>query len=137
MPSTPSLPRPASPMALRTASTVIARVLRADCRLYSVSPTPTMQYLSLSDAMALLDDDRVTMDQAASLYASAAGGVKRWRPGLAAGIVGVLGRGPLRIQDGREGAGRLRALDAHDTAQPADRVADAHGGDAGGAGPVA
>jgi hypothetical protein len=38
-------------MALRTASTAIARVLRADCRLYSVSPTPTMQYLSLRDAM--------------------------------------------------------------------------------------
>ena len=41
-------------MALRTASTAIARVLRADWRLYSVSPTPTMQYLSLSEAMGIL-----------------------------------------------------------------------------------
>jgi hypothetical protein len=41
-------------MALPTASTAIARVLRADCRLYSVSPTPTMQYLSLRDAMEIL-----------------------------------------------------------------------------------
>src|SRR5262245_4596930 len=35
-------------MALRIASTAIARVVRPDPREYSVSPTPTMQYLSLS-----------------------------------------------------------------------------------------
>src|SRR5215831_7669918 len=51
MPSTPSLPSPASAMAFLIASTAIARVLRFELRLYSVSPTPTMQYLSLSDPM--------------------------------------------------------------------------------------
>src|SRR5215475_10764609 len=51
MPSTPSLPSPASAMAFLMASTAIARVLRFELRLYSVSPTPTMQYLSLSDPM--------------------------------------------------------------------------------------
>src|SRR5882762_5268456 len=35
-------------MALRTASTAMARVERPEPREYSVSPTPTMQYLSLS-----------------------------------------------------------------------------------------
>src|SRR5215813_2333980 len=35
-------------MALRMASTAIARVVRPEPREYSVSPTPTMQYLSLS-----------------------------------------------------------------------------------------
>src|SRR5262252_3775239 len=51
MPSTPSLPSPASAMAFLMASTAIARVLRFELLLYSVSPTPTMQYLSLSDPM--------------------------------------------------------------------------------------
>src|SRR5262249_17139293 len=40
--------RPASRIALRIASTAIARVVRPEPREYSVSPTPTMQYLSLS-----------------------------------------------------------------------------------------
>src|SRR5262249_54070997 len=35
-------------MALRIASTASARVVRPEPREYSVSPTPTMQYLSLS-----------------------------------------------------------------------------------------
>src|SRR5262245_32241943 len=35
-------------MAFLMASTAMARVLRPEWRLYSVSPTPTMQYLSLS-----------------------------------------------------------------------------------------
>src|SRR6266850_7144654 len=39
-------------MALRMASTAIARVVRPEPREYSVSPTPTMQYLSLSVFMA-------------------------------------------------------------------------------------
>src|SRR5262245_36903665 len=51
MPSTCAPPSPASSIALRMASTAIARVLRFDWRLYSVSPTPTMQYRSLSPAM--------------------------------------------------------------------------------------
>src|ERR1051325_8987807 len=46
MPSTSLALRPASRMALRTASTAIARVERLEPREYSVSPTPTMQYLS-------------------------------------------------------------------------------------------
>src|SRR5215475_8949939 len=46
MPSTSLGLRPASRIALRTASTAIARVERLDPREYSVSPTPTMQYLS-------------------------------------------------------------------------------------------
>src|SRR5204862_481683 len=48
MPSTSEARRPASRMALRTASTAMARVERPEPREYSVSPTPTMQYLSLS-----------------------------------------------------------------------------------------
>src|SRR2546422_2826149 len=48
MPSTSEARRPASRMALRTASTAIARVERPEPREYSVSPTPTMQYLSFS-----------------------------------------------------------------------------------------
>src|SRR5258705_13918344 len=109
MPSTPSLPRPASRMALRTASTAIARVLRADCRLYSVSPTPTMQYLSLSAMGAL---------RAGTLRERAGGRQARDHearpgraPGLARSIVRPLRR-PLRVQDRREGArgpGGLRA----------------------------
>src|SRR5258705_12026385 len=100
MPSTPSLPRPASRMALRTASTAIARVLRADCRLYSVSPTPTMQYLSLSAMGAL---------RAGTLRERAGGRQARDReerpgraPALARNIVRRL-RGPLRVQDRRAG----------------------------------
>src|SRR5678815_546875 len=46
MPSTSLALRPASRMALRMASTAMARVERPDPREYSVSPTPTMQYLS-------------------------------------------------------------------------------------------
>src|SRR2546426_12464930 len=46
MPSTSLALSPASRMALRTASTAIARVERLEPREYSVSPTPTMQYLS-------------------------------------------------------------------------------------------
>src|SRR5262249_25816184 len=41
-------------MACLMASTAMARVLRLERRLYSVSPTPTMQYLSLSDTIGLL-----------------------------------------------------------------------------------
>src|SRR2546423_11115337 len=48
MPSTSEARSPASRMALRTASTAMARVERPEPREYSVSPTPTMQYLSLS-----------------------------------------------------------------------------------------
>src|SRR5215470_9389979 len=51
IPSTCAPLSPASSIALRMASTAIARVLRFDWRLYSVSPTPTMQYRSLSPAM--------------------------------------------------------------------------------------
>src|SRR3989442_15651590 len=51
MPSTPSLPSPASAIAFLTASTAMARVGRPELRLYSVSPIPTRQYLSLSDPM--------------------------------------------------------------------------------------
>src|SRR5262245_50108050 len=49
MPSTSRPVSPASSMALRTASTARARVVRPELLEYSVSPTPTMQYLSLSD----------------------------------------------------------------------------------------
>src|SRR5947207_13031221 len=52
MPSTSEARSPASRMALRTASTAMARVERPEPREYSVSPTPTMQYLSLSVLMA-------------------------------------------------------------------------------------
>src|SRR3989304_174395 len=48
MPFTSRAARPASRMARRTASTAIARVVRPEPREYSVSPTPTMQYLSRS-----------------------------------------------------------------------------------------
>src|SRR3970282_2309866 len=48
MPFTSRAARPASTMARRTASTAIARVVRPEPREYSVSPTPTMQYLSRS-----------------------------------------------------------------------------------------
>src|SRR5437867_9998973 len=48
MPSTSEARRPASRMAFRTASTAIERVVRPEPREYSVSPTPTMQYLSRS-----------------------------------------------------------------------------------------
>src|ERR1700749_1765405 len=47
MPLTSSGPRAASAMALRSASAPIERVLRPEWREYGVSPTPTMQYLSL------------------------------------------------------------------------------------------
>src|SRR5580704_4652184 len=145
MPSTPSLPRPASRMALRTASTAIARVLRADCRLYSVSPTPTMQYLSLSDAMALLDVDgdtttiklgRATLRQR-RLGRQARLGSPGDAPGLAAGIVIGLRGGALGVQDDRQGAGGLGGLDADDVAQARDRVADAPSRGTAGARPVA
>src|SRR5438132_5526318 len=46
MPSTSLALRPASTIALRTASTASARVERLEPREYSVSPMPTMQYLS-------------------------------------------------------------------------------------------
>src|SRR6266850_3893747 len=46
MPSTSLALSPASRIALRTASTAMARVERPEPREYSVSPTPTMQYLS-------------------------------------------------------------------------------------------
>ena len=51
IPSTSEALSPASAMAFFTASTAMARVLRPECLLYSVSPTPTMQYLSLSPAI--------------------------------------------------------------------------------------
>src|SRR5260370_32656916 len=54
MPSIVSLPSRAFAIAFLTASTAMARALRAELRLYSVSPIPTMQYLSLSDPMGLL-----------------------------------------------------------------------------------
>src|SRR5712691_2763443 len=46
MPSTSEGLSPASLSALRTASTAMARVVRPDLCEYSVSPIPTMQYLS-------------------------------------------------------------------------------------------
>src|SRR6266581_2178781 len=46
MPSTSRAVRPASRIARRIASTAIARVVRPEAREYSVSPTPTTQYLS-------------------------------------------------------------------------------------------
>src|SRR5881296_3878182 len=58
MPSTSLALSPASRMALRTASTAIARVERLEPREYSVSPTPTMQYLSFKWLMSLLADSR-------------------------------------------------------------------------------
>src|SRR2546429_575183 len=48
IPATSEARSPASRMALPTASTAMARVERPEPREYSVSPTPTMQYLSLS-----------------------------------------------------------------------------------------
>src|SRR5262249_12708494 len=48
MPSTSAALSPASRIALRMASTAMARVVRPAAREYSVSPTPTMQYLSRS-----------------------------------------------------------------------------------------
>src|SRR5437879_7449049 len=54
MPSTSEALSPASRIALRTASTAIARVVRPEFFENSVSPTPTMQYLSLRLAMAEL-----------------------------------------------------------------------------------
>src|SRR3989442_5065518 len=44
MPSTSAALSPASRIALRIASTAMARVVRRELREYSVSPTPTMQY---------------------------------------------------------------------------------------------
>src|SRR4029077_5393381 len=52
MPSTSLALSPASRIALRTASTAMARVERPEPREYSASPTPTMQYLSLSVFLA-------------------------------------------------------------------------------------
>src|SRR5256712_5675528 len=46
MPSTSRAVRPASRIARRIASTAIARVVRPEAREYSVSPTPTTQYVS-------------------------------------------------------------------------------------------
>src|ERR671922_575970 len=46
MPSISPGLRPASVMAFLTASTPIARVVRPELRVYAVSPTPTIQYLS-------------------------------------------------------------------------------------------
>src|SRR2546425_10528910 len=46
MPSTSAALSPASRIALRMASTAMARVVRRELREYSVSPTPTMQDLS-------------------------------------------------------------------------------------------
>ncbi len=51
IPSTSAALSPASAIAFFRASTAMARVLRPECLLYSVSPTPTMQYLSLSPAI--------------------------------------------------------------------------------------
>src|SRR5215831_3848021 len=45
-------------MALRTASTAIARVERLEPREYSVSPTPTMQYLSFRWLITWLSPSR-------------------------------------------------------------------------------
>src|SRR5262249_21442786 len=52
MPSMSAARSPASRIALRTASTAMARVVRPECREYSVSPMPTMQYLSRSERIA-------------------------------------------------------------------------------------
>src|SRR6516225_8337718 len=46
MPSTSEAFRPASSMALRTAQVPSARVVTPEPRVYVVSPTPTMAYLS-------------------------------------------------------------------------------------------
>src|SRR5258707_6844454 len=46
MPSTSEAFRPASSMALRTAHVPSARVVMPEPRIYVVSPTPTMAYLS-------------------------------------------------------------------------------------------
>src|SRR6185436_10021294 len=62
-------------MALRTASTAMARVERPEPREYSVSPTPTMQYLSRRWHMNSPSNDR-------SRHASA--GRRRARGSLAA-----------------------------------------------------
>jgi hypothetical protein len=51
IPSTSFGPSPASASAVLIASTAMARVLRPECRLYSVSPTPTIAYLSRRLAM--------------------------------------------------------------------------------------
>src|SRR5438552_1913539 len=80
MPSTSEALSPASRIALRTASTAIARVVRLEFFENSVSPTPTMQYLSLRLAMAELyrirggawpPDRRVGGDSAALSSANA------------------------------------------------------------------
>jgi hypothetical protein len=68
MPSTSEALRPASAMAFLIASTAMARVLRFDRLLYSVSPTPTMQYLSLSPAI-LPPREKKVRDAAAAVPA--------------------------------------------------------------------
>src|SRR2546425_11802305 len=57
MPSTSDALSPASTIALRTASTAIARVVRPERLEYSVSPTPTMQYLSRSPRLCVAISD--------------------------------------------------------------------------------
>src|SRR5215468_7274453 len=66
----------------------------------------------------------------------------RARPGpssdrLAPRVLSRARAGSLGVEDGGERAGRLRALDAYDAAQPPDRIANAHRRVAGGAGPAA
>src|SRR5881397_2443422 len=70
MPSTSEALRPASAMAFLIASTAMARVLRFDRLLYSVSPTPTMQYLSLSPAI-LPPREKKVRDAAAAVPSGA------------------------------------------------------------------
>jgi hypothetical protein len=52
MPSISHAPRPASAIAFRIASHAIDSVVRFDGRICGVSPTPTIQYLSVSAPIA-------------------------------------------------------------------------------------
>src|SRR6266849_1245612 len=56
MPSISRAPRPASAIAFRIASHAIESVVRFEGRICGVSPTPTIQYLSVSAPMILLSD---------------------------------------------------------------------------------
>src|SRR5437870_10161267 len=124
MPSTASRGRPASAIALPTASAPRARVVRPDARLYSVSPTPTMQYRSRSRRIA---SDSVTE--------GAGGGLDAPRPGEGARrrvaqeevevLRGQHGRdedvvGPLRV----ERSGDLDAVGGDDHPGPRRQRAD-------------
>src|SRR5919106_2862794 len=97
MPSTSLAFSPASRMALRTASTAMARVDRPDPREYSVSPTPTMQYLSRRWLML------APLGDSAAQYSASVRGARGALRALAVGLRQHLGEELPGV-----GAGRLR-----------------------------